>query len=333
MRIIVDAMGGDRAPEGILEGVRLFREEDRETEILLVGATDRLQDAAASLGLSLVHAPTVVGMHESPSSVVKSKRDSSIAVALQMVKEGRGDIIVSMGNSGATAAFAFFLLGRVPGVSRPCICTLMPTSAEQCLLADVGATVDCKPNHLLEWAVLGTVYMREVMGRETPRVGLLSIGEEDSKGNELIFGAGPMLASCGLNYVGHVEGVDITNGKVDIVICDGFVGNVVLKFGEGLVDLIFSMLRGYFSHLSQDMDVESPDGRLVSEFISQCDYTTYGGAPLLGVNGHVFIGHGRSVPRTIASAIRTARETARHTGLIDEMREELERVRSMTAIR
>jgi glycerol-3-phosphate acyltransferase PlsX len=332
MRVILDAMGGDRAPDDVLEGVRLFREEDRETELFLVGPTDRLRDAAASLGIPLIHAPTVVGMQESPSSVVKSRRDSSIAVAVQMVREGRGDIVVSMGNSGATTAFALFVLGRVPGVSRPCICTLMPTSREQCLLADVGATVDCKPRHLLEWAVLGTVYMREVMGRENPRVGLLSIGEEESKGTELIFAAGPMLAASGLNYVGHVEGVDITNGKVDVVVCDGFVGNVVLKFGEGLAELFFMMLRRYLSDLPERIEMGGVNGRLVSEFINQCDYTACGGAPLLGVNGHVIIGHGRSDPRTIASAIRTARETARHAGLMEEMREELERVRGVMAV-
>ncbi|MFH1743541.1 MAG: phosphate acyltransferase PlsX [bacterium] len=329
MRIVIDAMGGDRAPEDILEGVRLFRKEDEKTELVLVGQQDRLRDAAASLNCELVHAPTVVGMHESPSAVVKSKRDSSIAVAIQLVKEKRGDIVISMGNSGAATAFAFFVLGRLPGVSRPCICTLMPTSKDQCLLADVGATVDCKPQHLLEWAVLGTVYIRDVMRRENPRVGLLSIGEEKTKGNELIFAAGPMLASSGLNYIGHVEGVDITNGKADVVVCDGFVGNVVLKFGEGMVELFFTMLRSY---LSEEKKVSNSNSGLVNEFIRQCDYTTHGVAPLLGVNGHVMIGHGRSQPGAIASAIRTARETARHANMIDSMREELERVLSVVAI-
>lgn len=332
MRVIVDGMGGDRAPEDVLEGVRLFSQEDNETEILLVGNAERLEGEARSLSLPLVHAPSVVGMHESPSTVVKSKRDSSIAVAIRMLKEGRGDIVVSMGNSGATTAFAFFLLGRVPGVSRPCICTLMPTRHEQCLLTDVGATVDCKPRHLVEWAVMGSVYMEEVMGRKNPRVGLLSIGEEETKGNELIFAAGPMLAASGLNYLGHVEGGDITNGSVDVVVCDGFVGNVLLKFGEGLAGLFLSMLRSYVSHPPEDTHRRGPDQRWVNEFIRQCDYTTYGGAPLLGVNGQVLIGHGRSDPRTIASAIRTARDTARHTGLIKEMREELERVLSIVSI-
>ena len=174
--------------------------------------------------------------------------------------------------------------------------------------------------------------MRDVMGRKSPRIGLLSIGEEETKGNELIFAAGPMLASSGLNYIGHIEGVDITNGKADVVVCDGFVGNVVLKFGEGLVDLFFTMLRGFLSHPPEETTLSNSNGHLVNKLIQQCDYTTYGAAPLLGLNGHVMIGHGRSQPGAVASAIRTARETARHNGMIDSMREELERVLSMVAI-
>jgi len=331
MRIVIDAMGGDRAPEDVLEGVRLFREKDRDTEVILVGPKERLQEEGKRLGAAVVYAPSVVGMHESPSAVVKSKRDSSMAAAAKLVHEGRGDIVLSMGNSGAMIAFSLFVLGRIPGVTRPCISALMPTSGQQCLLADLGATVDCKPQHLLEWAVLGTVYMREVHQRNRPRVGLLSIGEEDTKGNELTFAAGPLLANSGLNYVGHVEGVDITRGEVDVVICDGFVGNVVLKFGEGLVELFFKMLHNYLSDLSNEGSDDNPERR-IQQFIAQCDYTTYGGAPLLGLNGQVLIGHGRSDPRTIASAIRTAREAASHAHLIEHMHEELERVVNTVAI-
>ncbi|HOE11098.1 MAG TPA: phosphate acyltransferase PlsX [bacterium] len=334
MPIIIDAMGGDRAPADVLEGVRLFREEDPLTELILVGRQEELQSAAERLGCEVVHAPTVVGMHDSPSSAVKSKRDSSIGIAMRLAKEGRGDIVISMGNSGAATAFAFFVLGCMPGVSRPCISTLMPTIQNRhCLLADVGATVDCKPQHLLEWAALQSVYMREVMGRESPTVGLLSIGEENTKGNELVFAAGPLLASSGLNYIGHVEGVDIPSGKVDVIVCDGFVGNVVLKFGEGLADMILSMFRDFLQNPPEGVSNGNTKTRLVNEFVAQCDYSTYGAAQLLGINGLVLIGHGRSAPRTFASAIRTARKTISHGDLLNSMRRELEQVFSAVAVR
>ncbi len=310
MKIALDAMGGDRAPEEIIAGLRLFQAEDTETGILLVGQKATLEPLCADLCVEIVDAPTVVDMHLSPSIAVKKMTDSSIAIATKLVKDGEADALLSMGNSGATMAFALFLLGRLPNISRPAIVAPMPTLHGYSLLLDVGATVDCKPHHLLQFAVMGSVYCHLAFKVENPKVGLISIGEEEGKGNELTINAAQLLKEAPLNFIGNVEGVDIMGGKVDVVVCDGFVGNVILKFGEGLVDMFARALEWETDHvLGEDIDQEHRIA-FFKETMQRVDYTAYGGASLLGVNGHCLIGHGRSNPRAIASGIRAARTAA-----------------------
>ncbi len=310
MKIAVDAMGGDRAPEDIIAGVRLFLESNQDAEILLVGHQEKLNTSFTDLPAHVVHAESVVDMHESPSTALKKKKDSSIAVATSLVKSGKADALLSMGNSGATVAFALFILGRLPKISRPAIVAPMPTLNGYTLLLDVGATVDCKPEHLQHFAAMGSVYSHLAFNVENPNVGLLSIGEEESKGNELTTNTVPLLKEIPINFVGNVEGVDIMEGTVDVVVCDGFVGNVILKFGEGLVEMFANALQVETDQvLGEDLDREHRMAFL-KETMQRVDYTAYGGALLLGVQGHCLIGHGRSGPKAIANGIHAAKTAA-----------------------
>jgi len=310
MKIAVDAMGGDHAPVDVIAGVRSFLSEDHDAEILLVGRRSQLEGPCADLPLQIVDAPGVVGMHESPSTAVKKMTDSSIAVATMLVKEGKADALLSMGNSGATMAFALFVLGRLPNISRPAIVAPMPTLKGYTLLLDVGVTVDCKPEHLLHFAVMGSAYSHLAFNVKKPRVGMLSIGEEESKGNELTRKAAQLLKQAPIHFAGNAEGVDIMEGKFDVIVCDGFVGNVVLKFGEGLVEMFARALEMETDHaLGKDIDAEHRM-TFFKDTMRRVDYTAYGGATMLGVNGNCLIGHGRSGPRAIASGIRAAKIVA-----------------------
>lgn len=310
MRIAVDAMGGDRAPNEIIEGVRQFLETDDTTEIALVGIREQIEQKCENVRATIVDSKSVVGMHESPSSALKTKQDSSIALAAKLVKTGEADALISMGNSGATVAFATYSMGRLPNISKPAIVAPMPSKTGITLLLDVGATVDCKPNHLLQFAVMGSVLSRMAFNIESPRVGLLSIGEEPSKGNELTLETHKLLNGSIVNFVGNAEGTDISNGNMDVVVCDGFVGNVVLKYGEGLAEMFSSILKLETDEvLGDDVDDEHR-GALWRETMTRVDYSAYGGALLMGVNGHCLIGHGRSGARAVASALKTARDAA-----------------------
>ncbi len=310
MRIAIDAMGGDRAPDDIIEGVRLFLSEETDTEIILVGVQDRLEKLCDGLDVKIVHAPTVVDMHDSPSTALKTKRDSSIAIATSLVKEGKADALLSMGNSGATVGFAIFVLGRFADISKPGIIAPFPTVDGYTLLLDVGATVDCKPEHLLHFAVMGSIYKKMAFNIPDPKIGLLSIGEEKSKGNELTFNTHKLLKTAPVNYIGNVEGVDIMRGTADVVVCDGFIGNVILKFGEGFAKMFCRAMEIEIEHVfGSEVDSEHRK-TFFQETMGRVDYSSYGAALLLGVNGHCLIGHGRSGPKAIANGIRTARTAA-----------------------
>lgn len=314
MRVAVDAMGGDNAPavevEGAIAAVREFG-----VPVILVGDTERLQHELAKhnckeLDITVHHASEVVGMHDSAADAIRKKRDSSIRVAFDLVKDGKADAVVSAGNSGATMAAGMFVLKRLAGIERPAIAQVFPTLVGHTLVLDIGGNVDCKPVHLVQFAIMGEVYARHVMGAAQPRIGLLSNGEEESKGNDLTRETNALLKKISLDYVGYVEGRDIFNGVVDVVVCDGFVGNVVLKLSEGLVETVGKMLKGEI-----EKSLLAKVGYLLAHsafarFKKKVDYAEYGGAPLLGINGVGMISHGGSNPKAIKNAIRFAHEYA-----------------------
>lgn len=315
-RIALDAMGGDTAPAPIVEGA-VQAAAELKVEIILVGDQALIEKelgrySTKGLSLSVIHAPQRVEMGESPSQVIRRKRHSSIWMATELVKQGRAEAIISAGNTGATMATALFILGPLQGIDRPAIAALLPTLTGNSIMLDVGATVDCKPIHLLQFAVMGHEYAKRIFGKSSPKIGLLSIGEEDTKGNELTKETFKLLKSSSLNFIGNVEGSDVYAGHADVVVCDGFIGNVALKISEGLAEAISKLLKrdiataplgklGYFF-------LKSP----FKQFRRRVDYAEYGGAPLLGVNGICIISHGRSSAKAIKNAIKVATDFSRH---------------------
>lgn len=318
MRIAVDAMGGDYAPQAIVRGViEALRELKDIAQITLVGKEDIVREELSryqtdGLPIAIKPATEVIEMNESPTMAVKNKKDSSIVVALKALKEGEVDGFVSAGNTGAVMASSLMNLGRLEGVFRPAIATLIPTLEGASLLLDVGANVDCKPRHLLQFAIMGDVYAKYIMGNNNPKIGLLSIGEEDSKGNALTSHTFKLLKNSSLNFIGNVEGRDIINGKVDVVVCDGFIGNVVLKFGESLAQMIFNFLSRELSkniRLKLGAYLCKPT---FTKFKKLVDYSEYGGAPLLGIKGVCIICHGASSSKAVKNGIRVAGEFINH---------------------
>lgn len=312
MKIALDAMGGDGSPSVEVEGAILAAKE-YNVEIVLVGEESLLKPeiekhGVHSLPLSVCHASQRVEMHESPASVLRRKKDSSVFVATTLVREGKASAVVSAGHTGATMAAALFILGPVKGVERPAIATILPTLQGTAIMLDVGANVDCKPRHLFQFAIMGHVYAMKVLQKENPKIGLLSIGEEDTKGNILTKETFRHLKDSPLNFIGNVEGRDVYTGEADVIVCDGFIGNVALKISEGVAETIGKLLAreigrsllGKIGYLLLKPAFRS--------FKKTVDYAEYGGAPLLGVNGICIICHGRSSPRAIKNAIAMAIE-------------------------
>ena len=325
--VAVDAMGGDKSPANEVDGA-VMAARRWQIPIVLVGQSELLAQELANhdtqgLDIRLEHASEVVGMHDSASDAVRKKKDSSIRVALNLLKEGHANAVVSTGNSGATMAAGMFVLKRIPGIDRPAIATLVPNLKDQTLILDVGGNVDCKPPHLVQFALMGSVYAAHMLGKESPRIGLLSNGSEESKGNELTREANQILKRTSLNYVGYTEGRDIYNANVDVVVCDGFVGNVVLKVSEGLAEAIGAILKEEFgSRLLSKLGYLLARPALKA-FKKKVDYAEYGGAPLLGVQGTVMICHGSSNPQAIMNAIKMAHDSETHQ-VISKMSERLE---------
>jgi glycerol-3-phosphate acyltransferase PlsX len=320
-------MGGDNSPRHEVDGaVKAARRW--QIPIVLVGQSEIVAEELAKhdtqgLDIRIEHASEVVGMQDSASDAVRKKKDSSIRVSFNMVKEGRVNAVVSTGNSGATMAAGMFVLKRIPGIDRPAIATLVPNLEDQTLVLDVGGNVDCKPPHLVQFALMGSVYAAQMLGKTTPRVGLLSNGSEESKGNELTREANQILKRTSLNYVGYTEGRDIYNANVDVVGCDGFVGNVVLKVSEGLAEAIGSILREEFSSRFLSKLGYLLARPALKAFKKKVDYAEYGGAPLLGVQGTAMICHGSSNPQAIMNAIKMAHDSETHQ-VISKMSERLE---------
>jgi glycerol-3-phosphate acyltransferase PlsX len=314
MKIALDAMGGDHAPAAEVEGAA-HAVREYGVEVVLVGDETlvkeeiRRQGLDGLPGLTLHHASQRVEMHEKPSQVVRRKRDSSIWVATELLKKGEAEAVISAGNTGATVVTAFFLLGVLKGVERPAIAALLPTLTGQVILVDVGATVDCTAEHLTQFAWMGHEYAQHVLHKAHPTVGLLSIGEEETKGNEVTKETFKRLKETPLNFVGNVEGREIIIGKADVVVCDGFIGNVALKITEGVAEAVKKMLvkeiaAGSFLNRLGYVLLRPAFAR----YKRRLDYAEFGGACLLGVNGICIISHGRSSGRAIKNAIRVAKE-------------------------
>jgi len=314
MKIAIDAMGGDFGPAPNVEGA-LQAIEESGVEAVLVGDEPQIRDQLRRLGaaerrLSIVHAPQTVGMHESPALVARKKRDSSIWVATELVKSGDAQAVVSAGNTGASMVAAFFIFGVIKGVERPAIAVSLPTLTGEAVMLDAGANVDCTAQHLHQFGLMGNEYGKHIFSKPNPRIGLLSIGEEDSKGNEVTKEAFKLLKASPLNFIGNVEGRDVYGGEADVIVCDGFIGNVALKISEGLASTIKKLLLKEIAG--------SWLGRLTYAFIAgpllrlhrRMDYAEFGGAPLLGVNGVSIICHGRSSAKAIKNAIRRAKGLA-----------------------
>ena len=314
--IAVDAMGGDSAPvPEVFGAVRAARSQD--VNVILVGREEAVRQELVkysdwqNLPIRVVHASEVVTMEDSAAKALRNKRDSSMRVAARLVRDGKAQGLVSAGNTGAVMALSKTLMGMIPGVERPALASAFPTvKGHPVVVVDVGANVDCSPQMLVQFAIMGEIYSRLVYHTQNPRVGILSIGEEEHKGNELTRAASELLKLIPFNFIGNVEGRDLYTGKADVIVCDGFIGNVALKVSEGMVDV--------FKHMLQESlaaTLTRKIGYLLSraaykDFKKRVDYSEYGGAPLLGVKGVVIICHGRSNDNAIRNAIRVACESA-----------------------
>ena len=314
-RIALDAMGGDGAPRVLVEGaLSAVREWPGRFSVALVGDPGRLQaflPADLPDGIGIVPATEVVEMHESPVRAIRRKPDSSIVVGLDLLQQGTVDAFISAGSTGAVMAASRFLLGMLPGVERPTLGTVFPTAGEPTLVVDGGANVDTRPSHLLQFAHLGSVYMRALLELERPRVGLLNVGAEPGKGGSRVVATYRLLQEDPhLNFIGNVEGHHIITGACDVLVCDGFVGNVLLKFYESVAGFMSGMLE-------RKLDAAAC-GEALQEIHAALDYIEYGGAPLLGVNGVSVICHGAASARAIKNAIRVA-STCVETGMVEDM--------------
>jgi phosphate acyltransferase len=316
-KIAVDAMGGDHAPAAEIEGA-VQAATQYGIPIVLVGQEERIhtllrKQDTTGLSIDVVHASEVITMEDSAATAARKKKDSSIRVAARLMRDGGVGGVVSAGNTGAVMATVKMVLGTLSVVDRPALSTVLPTQkGKPAILLDVGANVDCKPHHLEQFAVMGDIYSRAIFGIRRPRVGLLSIGEEDTKGNELTKEAFKSLKQAPINFIGNVEGRDIFKGEIDVIVCDGFTGNVALKLSEGLIETFAAMLR-------QELEktIAAKVGYILAErafraFRRRLDYSEYGGAPLLGMKGITIVCHGRSNANAIKNAIRVAHDFCKH---------------------
>jgi len=327
MKIVLDAMGGDHAPPVAVEGGVLAARE-YGVEVVLVGREEDARRELArydtsGLSLPIVHASQVIEMEEHPAAAVKAKKDSSMVVGMDMVKRGEADAFVTMGNSGGALAAALFRLGRIRGIRRPALSTVYPTTTGFCFMLDVGATTDCKPEYLLQFGMMGAVYAERVLGVANPRVGIVSNGEEEGKGSILVQEAYQLLKASPLNFVGNLEGKDIAPGLADVVVTDGFTGNVIVKLSEGLAASLMGIIKDEVKK-----SLLTTVGALLSkpafdQVKKRLDYAEYGGAPLLGVNGVVIVGHGRSNAKAVKNAVRVAKRAV-EGGMLAAIKEGLQ---------
>ncbi len=315
MIIALDAMGGDYAPSVNIEGAIEIVNDFEDIDIILVGDEPVISRGLADKKypqnrLSIKHASQSVRMDESATMAIRKKRDSSIRRGLELVKHGDADAFVSAGHSGAVMATALLLLGTSDVVDRPAIAAIMPTLKAPFVLIDAGANLYCKPNNLLQFALMGNTYCKLILGRPEPKVALISTGEEDTKGNELIKETFKLLKEADINFIGNIDGKDIFTGDIDVIVCDGFIGNVILKTSEGLADAIIKMLKREIAGLATGRIGYLFMKPALRNFKKKTDYDEYGGAPLLGIKGTCIISHGRSTAKAIRNAVRVASDFA-----------------------
>jgi len=328
LRIALDAMGGERGPEEMVAGaIQAVKESD--LNVTLTGdknLLNRILRKHSEVGsrIQVAHSTQVIAMDESPFEAIRRKKDSSIVKAFDLVKSGNADAAVSAGNSGATMASAIRSLGRLNNVSRPGIASIFPTLKKPLVIMDVGANVDCRPQHIFQFGVMASAFSNNLFGIEKPSIGLLSIGEEGGKGNVLVKSAHELFQKSSLNFLGNVEGRDIFQGNVDVIVCDGFVGNITLKVSEGLAEAIITMLKNEMAKSFMAKVGYRLAKHAFDSFRKRVDYAEYGGAPLLGLNGTCIVCHGRSNAKAIMNAIKVAAEMVRNnvnehiTQLLDE---------------
>lgn len=339
VRVALDVMGGDYAPGETVRGA-VDAAREYGIGVCLVGQEERIKAELAQyetqgLDLPIIHAPEVIPMDEHDPARAARNKDTSMVRALQLVKDGEALGAVSAGNSGAMMAASLFTLKRLPGVERPALGGVFPTRESICLVIDIGANTDCKPEYLQQFALMGSIYMERLFHVSAPRVGLLANGEEEGKGNEQVQLAHQLLkasaATLGLNFIGNVEGRDIPAGGADVVVCDGFVGNVVLKLSEGLSETLIDLIK---TQIASDLPGKLAGAVVrprLRKLVKRLDYAEYGGVPLLGVNGSAIISHGRSRARAIKNALRVARQTA-ETNVTGAISEGLTKLRSGEAV-
>jgi glycerol-3-phosphate acyltransferase PlsX len=313
MKIAIDVMGGDFAPDCNINGILSALTEDPDIKIIAVGDTQIMgglatfQEASPEK-LKLIHITSIVAMDESPSRALKEKQESTIGICANLVRDRRADAMVTAGNTGATVAYALMRIGRLEGVNRPALATVFPTQGEPSVVIDVGANARVKPMNLLEFAIMGQVYAEEVLGIDDPSVGLLSVGEEEAKGYEVIKEANHLLKEANINFYGNIEGGDILKGATNVIVCDGFVGNVVLKFAESISDVVFTTLKTMISKsVKRKMGAWLMKSAL-RDFKRIWDPSEYGGAPLIGLNGTCIICHGSANPKAIRNGILLAKK-------------------------
>jgi len=311
MRIAIDAMGGDHAPGAIVAGA-IVAARRLQCGLLLVGPREAVarelarHPGAGALDIEILDAPDRIGMDESAAAALRRKPRASIRVATEAVRDGAASAVFSAGHTGATVMAAHAAFGRVPGVERPALATIIPTRRSPAVLLDAGATVECRPQHLVQFAIMGSAYARVALGCEHPRVGLLSVGQEESKGNELTRDAHQLLKSAPVHFVGNVEGPAVYGGEADVIVCDGFTGNVTLKISEGLVETVEQLLHEELSATFGTRVGYVLSRQAYRRFRKRVDYSEYGGAPLLGVNGLCIVGHGRSSSKAVRNAVAMA---------------------------
>ncbi|HOQ37347.1 MAG TPA: phosphate acyltransferase PlsX [Acetivibrio sp.] len=326
MVILVDAMGGDNAPEAIVNGCLDAVGEAEGFDILLIGDEGKIREILSKRDydrsrINIHHTSEVITVEDVPTKAIKSKKDSSMVVGFKLLKEKQGDVFLSCGNSGALMAGALFIVGRLKGVDRPALGAIVPTKTGRGLIIDAGLNTICKPINYLQFSIMGSIYMKEMLGIDNPKVGLLNIGAEVGKGNETLKHAYSMLSEANINFLGNVEGNDVPLGAVDVVVCDGFAGNVMLKFYEGAASFLVGMLKDiYYKNLKTKLSALMIQKEM-KQFKKVMDADEQGGAPILGVNGLVFKSHGSSNARTIKNVVIKAGKLAK-TKAMDRIREE-----------